>query len=81
MRIINLTEETKNDITAQLLKRSPSSYGEYEAKVQAILEDVKLRKDAAVFEYTERFDKIKLTADTENSSATAGLIPEQTAAS
>ena len=64
MRIINLTEETKNDITAQLLKRSPSSYGEYEAKVQAILEDVKLRKDAAVFEYTERFDKIKLTADT-----------------
>ena len=64
MRIINLTEETKNDITAQLLKRSPSSYGEYEAKVQAILEDVKTRKDAAVFEYTEKFDKIKLTADT-----------------
>ena len=61
MRIINLTQETKNDITAQLLKRSPSSYGEYEAKVQAILEDVKSRKDAAVFEYTEKFDKIKLT--------------------
>jgi len=64
MRIINLTEETKNDITAQLLKRSPSSYGEYEAKVQAILEDVKTRKDAAVFEYTEKFDKIKLTKET-----------------
>lgn len=63
MRIINLTEETKNDITAQLLKRSPSSYGEYEAKVQAILEDVKVRKDAAVFEYTEKFDKIKLTKE------------------
>lgn len=64
MRIISLTEETKNDITAQLLKRSPSSYGEYEAKVQAILDDVKERKDAAVFEYTEKFDKIKLTKDT-----------------
>lgn len=64
MRIISLTEETKNDITAQLLKRSPSSYGEYEAKVQAILDDVKERKDAAVFEYTEKFDKIKLTKET-----------------
>lgn len=64
MRIISLTEETKNDITAQLLKRSPSSYGEYEAKVQAILDDVKERKDAAVFEYTEKFDKIKLMKDT-----------------
>ena len=52
-----------NDITAQLLKRSPSSYGEYEAKVQAILDDVKARKDAAVFEYTEKYDKIKLTKD------------------
>ena len=43
MRIINLTEETKNDITAQLLKRSPSSYGEYEAKVQARFNEIGIK--------------------------------------
>lgn len=62
MRIIKLTAETKKDITTNLLKRSTSSYGSYEQTVRAILEDVKLRRDEAVFEYTKKFDKAEINA-------------------
>lgn len=63
MRIVKLTEETKNNILEDLLKRSPNSYGEYEATVNEILENVKKNKDKAVFEYTKKFDKAEITAD------------------
>lgn len=63
MRIIKLTEETKNNILEDLLKRSPNSYGEYESAVNDILENVKKNKDKAVFEYTKKFDKADITAD------------------
>ena len=63
MRIIKLTEETKNNILEDLLKRSPNSYGEYESTVNDILENVKKNKDKAVFEYTKKFDKADITAD------------------
>lgn len=62
MRIVNLTNETKKNILEDLLKRSPNQYGEYESRVQAIIEEVKTKKDAAVFEMTERFDGCKLDA-------------------
>ena len=39
-----------------LLKRSPSSYGKFEDAVAEIVENVRNNKDAAVFEYTKRFD-------------------------
>lgn len=64
MRIVKLDENTKKDLLANLLKRNTTQYPEYEAKVAAIVDDVKTRRDAAVFEYTEKFDKAKLTADT-----------------
>lgn len=57
MRIVNLTEDTKNDILKNLLKRSPSQYTEYEKTVADILSDVKEKGDEAVFELTKRFDK------------------------
>lgn len=57
MRIVTLTEETKQNLLEDLLKRSPHNYGEYEDKVAAIVEDVRKRKDAAVFEYTGKFDR------------------------
>ena len=47
-----------------MLKRSPTQYGTYEASVQEIIENVKTRKDAAVFEYTEKFDHAVLDAST-----------------
>ena len=57
MRIVNLTNETKQDILKNLLKRSPSQYTEYEKTVADILSDVRERGDEAVFELTNRFDK------------------------
>lgn len=62
MRIVELTKETKENILENLLKRSPNSYGKYEATVKEILENVKVNQDKAVFEYTKKFDKADITA-------------------
>lgn len=56
MRKVILREDTKKDILENLLKRSPNSYGKFEASVAAILADVKEKGDEAVFDYTKRFD-------------------------
>lgn len=63
MRTIKLTDESRNNILENLLKRSPNSYGEYEAAVNEILDNVKNNKDAAVFDYTKRFDGADINAD------------------
>lgn len=62
MRIVELTEETRKNILENLLKRSPSSYGKFEQVVNGILEDVKMHGDQAVFDYSEKFDKVILNA-------------------
>ncbi len=62
MRILTLNEETKTDILENLLKRSPNSYGEFEGRVNAIIEEVRAKKDEALFAYTEKFDGVKLDA-------------------
>ena len=62
MRIEKLDESTKKNLLEDLLKRSPNSYGSYEASVQAILDTVKEKRDAALFEYTEKFDKAVINA-------------------
>jgi len=56
MRILKLNESTKADILKNLLKRSPSQYAEYEETVKSIVSDVAKRGDAAVCEYTAKFD-------------------------
>lgn len=63
MRTIKLTDESKNNILENLLKRSPNSYGSFEDAVNEILDNVKKNKDAALFEYTKRFDKADINAD------------------
>ncbi|MDO5403626.1 MAG: histidinol dehydrogenase [Eubacteriales bacterium] len=63
MRIVKLTPESKNNILENLLKRSPNSYGKYEAAVNDILNDVRVRKDEALFEYTKNFDKADIDKD------------------
>ena len=63
MRIIQLDEEKKNNILEGLLKRDPNQYGQYAQTVEAIVEDVKNRKDQAVFEYTKKFDHADISAD------------------
>ena len=64
MRIVKLTSETKTDLLNSLLKRSPNNYAEYEQIVADIIYHVRTRRDEAIFEYTEKFDKCRLNADT-----------------
>ena len=63
MRIVKLTPESKNNILENLLKRSPNSYGKFEAAVNDILANVRARKDEALFEYTKNFDKADINAE------------------
>jgi len=64
MRIVRLTQETKKNILENLLKRSPNQYREYSERVEEILNEVRERGDAAVFEFTKRFDKAEITKET-----------------
>lgn len=63
MRTIALTKETKKNLLEDLLHRSPTNYGQYEAVVADIVNNVRSQGDKAVFEYTEKFDKAVITAD------------------
>lgn len=74
MRIQKLTTETKKNLLEDLLKRSPSQYTEYEERVADILYKVRKEKDAALFAYTELFDKAKL--DRESVKVTESEIQE-----
>nr|WP_303181758.1 histidinol dehydrogenase [Lachnoclostridium phocaeense] len=56
MRIQKLDSHTKRNLLEDFLKRSPNQYGEYEAGVARILEDVRIKGDEALFAYTETFD-------------------------
>lgn len=64
MRIIKLTEETRQDLLSSLLKRSPNQYTAYEDTVAEIVENVRQKKDEALLAYTEKFDHITLTPQT-----------------
>lgn len=64
MRIVSLTNETKKNLLEDLLKRSTNDYGEYEKIVADIIENVKARKEEAIFEYSLKFDKCQMTKET-----------------
>ena len=64
MRIIELTEETKDNLLEKLLKRSPNSYGQFEQTVNDIITQVRERGDEALFEYTKKFDKCEINQQT-----------------
>ena len=63
MKIVTLTEESKQNLLENLLKRSPQNYGEYEGRVAEIVENVRARGDEAVFAYTKQFDRADNTAE------------------
>ena len=63
MRIVKLNAETKKDLLKNLLKRSPSNFGNYAETVQGIVDDVRDNDDAALFSYTKKFDKADITAE------------------
>ena len=82
MRILSLNKETKNDLLESLLKRSPNHYGEYEGRVNEIVNAVREKKDAALFEYTEKFDGAKIDKNTilvteEEIEEAYGLVEER----
>ncbi|BCN30551.1 histidinol dehydrogenase [Anaeromicropila herbilytica] len=60
MRIIKLDTKSKKDILENLLKRSPNNYDSYQESVNTILNDVKVKKDEALFAYTKKFDGAEL---------------------
>lgn len=63
MRTVTLTNETKNNILQDLLKRSPNNYTQYEEVVEDIIHQVKLNGDQAVIDYTKQFDQFELTKE------------------
>ena len=74
MRILKLTKETQNNILESLLKRSPNSYGEFESRVNDIIQNVREKRDEAIFEYTLKFDGA--TIDQDNICVTEEEIKE-----
>ena len=67
MRILKLTKETQNNILE-------NSYGEFESRVNDIIQNVREKRDEAVFEYTLKFDGA--TIDQDNIRVTEEEIKE-----
>ena len=74
MKIIKLTQESKDSLLNDLLKRSPNNYGQYEKTVQDIIADVRANGDATLFELAHKFDKN--TIDGTNFKVTDAEIEE-----
>ena len=63
MKIIPLTKESKEELLRTLAMRSTDSFAEQQAAVDKIVRDVRERGDAALFEYTLKFDGIVINPD------------------
>lgn len=64
MKTVRLNAQTEMELQDTLRRRSTNSFSEQQAKVDKIVADIRERGDEALFEYTERFDGVKLTEDT-----------------
>jgi histidinol dehydrogenase len=62
MRIVDLSETLDLEFVDQLLE-PPSAETSVDESIAAIVDDVRQRGDAAVFEYTERFDNVGMDAE------------------
>lgn len=62
MRIVELNADSKKDLLENLLKRSPNNYGEFEGRVNEIIQNVRTKRDEAIFDYTRRFDGADINA-------------------
>ena len=63
MRKVKLTQDAVAGLLDNLLKRSPNNYGQYVDAVNEIVEAVRANGDAAVFEYTKKFDGADLNGN------------------
>ena len=62
MRIVTLDENSKQNLLNDLLKRSPNHYGVFIDRVNDIISNVRSNGDAAIFDYTKRFDEADINA-------------------
>ena len=62
MRIVTLDENSKQNLLSDLLKRSPNHYGDFINRVNDIIDNVRGNGDAAIFDYTKRFDGANINA-------------------
>ena len=62
MRIVTLDENSKQNLLSDLLKRSPNHYGDFINRVNDIIDNVRGNGDAAIFDYTKRFDGADINA-------------------
>lgn len=62
MRIVTLNENSRKNLLNDLLKRSPNHYGEFIDRVNDIIQNVRNNRDAAIFDYTKRFDGADIDA-------------------
>ena len=74
MKIEFLNDDTRDELLSKLMNRSPSEYGKYEKTVSEIVAAVRERGDEALFDYTDRFDHIRL--DRESVEVTPEEIEE-----
>ena len=82
MQIIELNEANKAELKKTLEKRSTNHFADIEARVNDIIANVREKKDAALFDYSEKFDHYHLTSDNirvtddEINAAVAAVDPE-----
>ncbi|MBR5467958.1 MAG: histidinol dehydrogenase [Firmicutes bacterium] len=62
MQVIKYSTENGREMVEKILSRSQLEHGNVQEIVNNILADIKARGDEAVFEYTEKFDKVKIDA-------------------
>lgn len=74
------TEKTLSLLEKKLKDRAENTNDDIEKSVKAILSDVKSRGDDALYEYSEKFDKVKLSSlrmsDAEADAMVAKVSPE-----
>lgn len=64
MRIVELTQQSQNELLTLLQGRNPASYQEQQAAVDAIIENVRTKGDEAVLAYEKQFDRCEMTPET-----------------
>lgn len=64
MKIYNFKDGQRIDIKKMLIERAPTSYSQYEADVQEIIEAVRTKGDEAIIQFSQQFDGVLLTPET-----------------
>ncbi|MCJ7744364.1 MAG: histidinol dehydrogenase, partial [Dehalococcoidales bacterium] len=62
MKIIEGFERAKSLLSRQAPTKEAAGFDEREPAVRQIIEDVRRRGDAALFDYTLKFDRVRLTS-------------------